>query len=41
MTRISKKEFENYAELVKNFFVSIPVNNNKEKEIIVKIAASY
>ena len=41
MNKISKQEFENYAELVKNFFVSIPVNNNKEKELVVKIAASY
>ena len=41
MSKISKQEFENYAELVKKFFVSMPVNNNKEKELIVKVGADY
>lgn len=41
MTKISKKEFENYAELVKNFFLSIPTHSKEEKKIAVKMASIY
>jgi hypothetical protein len=41
MTKISKQEFENYAELVKNFFLSMPANSKEEKELAFKFAAVY